>query len=372
MSEGRRTVMATLLLLLFAQRAEAQDRTALVAEVSRWEGRVDSLREVLGRAALLDSATIPGPRAPGHLEDLDLVLVGRYRFRTNPSPLDVRAAATEAWERLTGYFGEEGERFVPRPLVVQGLDPDTNAGELDGIADLTLPWDLPRETVVYSLLQSAGMPPADSALQRWLGAAPSPAMSLDDALALGYEALTLSPFSRGHACIVGDLASCRIALGADVEGAGVEREFPAPEDRRRAVLILLRRPHPATEEEVVAPCISAGDDAACVAILGATDPAFLPVLSDRSSRLPLLELALRRGGSGAYHRLIASAGRPIAARLESAAGLPLDSLLSTWVGEMSRARHAARPWSSRVGFAGLGWAGLLALCALWSSRWRAD
>jgi len=372
MSERRPVLGVLCVLLLAAARVEGQDRSALSAEIARWEGRVDSLRVAQRGAILLDSATTPGPRAAPQVEDLELVEVGGYRIRTNHSPLPLRAAATEAWSLLTGYFGDAMKSFVPRPLVVQGIAPDTNAGELDGVADLTLHWDVPPVTLVYALLDAGRMPAVDSGLLRWLGAAPHPDLSPDDGLAMGYEQLALSPFGRGHACIGGEIGACRIALALEPVEATLATNYPDAVDRRRAVQVLARRQQPADQVAAMIPCVSGGDDDACTAILRETDRANLPELTDRHSRGPLLALALRTGGPAAFQRLVASAGRPIAARLEATADLPLDSLLGSWVVEMSRARHAAEPWSSRVGFAGLGWAGLLALCALWSSRWRAD
>lgn len=373
MSERRRRwLLLAAVLLRPPIAAAAQGAPALQAEVAKWSRAVDSLRRLQGADAVLTGATSAAPAPLPRVDDLELVAAGGYRIRTNHSPLPLQAAARDAWALLIGYYGVIGERFTPRSFVVQGIAPDTSDGELDRIAALTVPWDVDRAVLAASLLSLGGVPGADSAAIAWLGTAPRPALSPSADLVGAYDALTLSPFSVGHACIGGSVAACRVTLALDSTADPLEARFPEPEDRRRAVQIMARREVGGTAAALAERCGTGGDDALCARLLREGDAEALPALSDRVSRGPLLATALRLGGHEAFQRLLASAGRPMAERLEATSGVGLDALIAAWRSEMFTARHAARPWSARLGVAGFGWSVLLMLCALWSSRWRAD
>src|ERR1041385_3470833 len=106
MCELRRYPVATLLLVcVVAPRVEGQLPSPLAAAIARGEARGDSLRGAQGEATLLGMGGGGVLRAAPRVDDLELVAVGGYRLRTNHTPLALRAAAAEAWGRLTAYFG---------------------------------------------------------------------------------------------------------------------------------------------------------------------------------------------------------------------------------------------------------------------------
>jgi hypothetical protein len=88
------------------------------------------------------------------------------------------------------------------------------------------------------------------------------------------------------------------------------------------------------------------------------------------ARITLTQLAVERGGRGAYARLLADSAASMADRLGAASGIPPDSLIAAW----RRAIVVSRP--SRVALSWVtvlvvfGWIGGFATCALSSTRWR--
>jgi hypothetical protein len=97
---------------------------------------------------------------------------------------------------------------------------------------------------------------------------------------------------------------------------------------------------------------------------GDTGPLF-PVFM----RADLLFTALATGGPNAWARFRAAADSGIEPALVSAAGMPLDSLLSTWRAGLLALRPAEGPISTGTGVAALAWSALFLLGALGASRW---
>lgn len=370
MSRGAR--LLALLVVAGAIPAAGQDRQALAGEVDRLVHRLDSLHARRGETSLLVTASASGvPPAPAQV-DLDQVEVGGLRIRTNRSPLPVAEAAREAWTVLDGYYGTELARLPLRTLTIEGIDPDSTHGELGDLADLVMFWDRPAHTLALALVTGVVPPPDDPALLAWLRGAPAPVASLTLALATVRTQLLLSPFSSGRDCVAGALPSCKAALALLPGAEWPDAAFPLASDRRELVRHLAQNGAGAAQRDATGRCLSAGDDAACSAFVGSLEVGALPSVTPSTTRQTLLAVALARGGPDAYHRLRATAGRPIADRLEAAAGVPVDSLLSEWLGAIDAAARATTPWSAQVGFSGMVWTGLLLFASLWSSRWRAD
>src|SRR5207237_4679461 len=79
-----------------------------------------------------------------------------------------------------------------------------------------------------------------------------------------------------------------------------------------------------------------GSDSACSELL--RSPGALPGPLTYDARATLVGDGLRLGGRAAYHRLVASAGLPIADRLAAAGGMAIDSLVARWRAEILAAR----------------------------------
>jgi hypothetical protein len=88
------------------------------------------------------------------------------------------------------------------------------------------------------------------------------------------------------------------------------------------------------------------------------------------ARITLVQLAMERGGRGAYGRLLADSTATMAHRLDAASGMPADSLVAAWQRAIvvSRPSRVALSWVTV--FVVIGWIGAFATSALTSSRWR--
>ena len=361
-------VGVVLLLAGSAARLAGQAPPTLRSEIVRLAARVDSLRRQQSDAGALAAAALHAPELARPDEELERIRVGIFDLRTNPSQLPLRAGAESAWARLGEYYGKERDSLRSGIHVFQAIAPDSDAGPLDALAEVTLPWDAGAALVRGTLMHTVQSPPPDPALLGWLGRSPSPADSLDGALGLAYRELLLSPFSLGHACVAGAIAACRIALG--LASGGIPVAYPDPEDRRRAVRLVLERGHVPFDGPLVDACIAGRGAESCTTLLGGLAPDALPALSGARVRATLLEVALLMGGDEGYRRLRGSVGRPMEERLAFAAGVPLDTLLRRWQARMSADRvEDSAGFGS--GLVAIGWALLFLGCAVGSSRWRA-
>ncbi|MGH7522795.1 MAG: hypothetical protein ACREK8_00625 [Gemmatimonadales bacterium] len=86
-------------------------------------------------------------------------------------------------------------------------------------------------------------------------------------------------------------------------------------------------------------------------------------------RADLLFTALRLGGSQAWTRLRAADDSGIEPELAAAAGMPIDSLLAKWRGELLALRPTEMPLTTSNGIAVICWSVALLLGALGASRW---
>ena len=112
-------------------------------------------------------------------------------------------------------------------------------------------------------------------------------------------------------------------------------------------------------------CID-GDDAACQSLLHSASFSPLP----RDIRASLVAEALRLGGARAYERLIETGGEDIRVRLAAAAGVPFDSLVSTWQARVHDTRVPSDAMRPSIAAASLGWIVLCLGLSMRSSRWR--
>ena len=93
-------------------------------------------------------------------------------------------------------------------------------------------------------------------------------------------------------------------------------------------------------------------------------------LLNSSARAALLRLAVDSGGSGAFTRFMADTNSSIAQRLESAAGMPIDSLVERWLARAYKSRPQPASTSLPTALMALVWGSLLCAISLRSSRWR--
>ena len=174
--------------------------------------------------------------------------------------------------------------------------------------------------------------------------------------------LVTAPSEESRRCLIGDIGACRDALDLFVRGDRVARWYPSARERRS--LLKTFTPY-YFDRGVQQPMLRA-----CAELLRSLPPGALPRPLSYDARATLLSDALRLGGRAAYHRLVASAGLPIADRLAAAGGMAIDSLLARWRAEILAARPVPVSLPRRGIWIALGWTILFAFCGLRSSRWR--
>ena len=349
----------------WASATNAQDTA-----VARLRARADSLarawREAGALADLVDS--LERARAG---EGRDTIAVGALRIVTNRSPLPVRQAAARAWPVIDSLYGTLAADLVRRPYLIHAVDPDTAAPRSSFHVGLEVPWDLDEATVVTMLLSNVPMAPPDAGLGDWLGTSLRPAVRSQFDRATVYVQLVTAPSDASHRCFLGEIARCVDALGLGDAAGQLERWYASAGERQSLVTGSFADyfNHGATAAAFRA-CAS-GSDGDCTELLRGLPGGALPRPIGSEGRATLVHVALRAGGRDAYRRLLANPSDPLASRLAAAAGMPLDSLVTRWRGDVIASRPATvllPAWAFAVALA---WTALFAGCGLWSTRWRA-
>jgi hypothetical protein len=283
----------------------------------------------------------------------------------------VRAGARLAHERVNRLVGRDAAAWVSDTIrVVFGAAPkgawSANAWMLEesDAADVA--------NMIVVRLRSVLVRDARVELRRWAS------FPLDkDSSALFREAhvelLSAAPGAT-TGCIEGSIAQCRIALG-----------LTAPSDPLTAFwdsagrYETVRRLGPGWKAPEIRPqkerCLRTREDASCTAFIRyalSTDPArwtvdLAPV--GRAGRETLLLVAVRLGGRDALRTLHSDTGGAVGRIVETAAGQPIDSVVSAWRASVLEARPDEE-LARRSRLAALLWSLGFALVAIGGSAWR--
>lgn len=184
-----------------------------------------------------------------------------------------------------------------------------------------------------------------------------------------YRDLAMWPSKLNRACLDGSGLACVKALGLGREGESF-MDWYTPEERRRIALEMMAfdRSDMRLQNECRAD-VQTGCDQLIARIAARTGGRYPrpPLYEDRMS---LVWLALRRGGAGAWSRLLEDPGGPAGEALTHVSGLDLAQLGSAW-----RSWVVAQRPREAAGFAfgelvtGL-WLLLFLALAMRSTRWR--
>jgi hypothetical protein len=338
--------------------------------VTRLKARADSLvREWRQASTFADVVDSLERKRAG--EGRDTIAVGALRIVTNPSPLPIQQAAARAWPIIDSLYGTVAADLAKRPYLIRALDPDTAVPRSAFHVGLEVPWDLDEASVVTLLLTNVPMTPPDRVLGDWMGAPLRPAVRSQHDRATVYVQLVTAPSDASRRCFLGEIARCIDALGLGDATRELERWYPSPGERRALVTRAFAEffNHGATAAPFRG-CAS-GSDTDCTELLRGLPGNALPKPLGYEARATLAHVALRLGGRDAYRRLLANPSDPLPARLAAAAGMPLDSLVDRWRGDMMASRPATvllPAWAFAVALA---WTAFFAGCGLWSTRWRA-
>ena len=340
--------------------------------VERLQARADSLLREWRRAnALADMVdSLNHARTAG---GTDTISVGALRIVTNPSPARLREAAARAWPVIDSLYGTEARQLEQRPFFIAPYDPDTTSPKPTLRGAIQVPWDKDVASLATMLLTTVPIGRPDAALQNWLGGPVVPIVHPVQARAAVYAQLVTAPSQVARNCFLGVMNDCRNALTLAQARDTLEQWYPSAAEQRALVFKSFAEFLTFSDHGAHKPALQscrAGSDSACSELLRSLPPGALPRPLTYDARAALVQIALRLGGREAYHRLVATPGKPIADRLAGAAGVSVDSLVSLWRSEILAARPApvtVPPWGP---WAALGWTAVFAVCALRSSRWR--
>jgi hypothetical protein len=198
----------------------------------------------------------------------------------------------------------------------------------------------------------------DSSLAAWIMVGRLPLRPTSDENAHDvYIEVAANESIAARRCRAGDTGACLDVFGLDSSaGARLDRWY-APEDYRS----LLRHVAPPRDDSTIVAawlrCREERDQNACVVATHALPDSTIPFPLSGNARLMLVRDALEIGGAGAYDRLVAPNGS-VRARMESAAGKPIDIVVNRWRGRVEAARP--NPMKVRAGatIASLGWCAL--------------
>ncbi len=363
-----RGIAALAALMMSAMPVAAQRAMGVPPE--RLAARVDSLaaawREASALADLADS--LANTERPPML---DTVTAGALTILVNPTSLPVAAAAANAWRHLDSLYGDAAARIAvgePARLIV--VPADARERTIATYTGQEIPDNMSPEALAQLLRGSFPVPQPGRQFDDWLGGSLHPPLPDKREAEAAYLQLVTLPYAVNSRCLQGDVAACRAALDLFADQDPIASRYQSPEDRRYAIsqISTVLASDPATTP-TYEECIGGRDDA-CRSLLGVAARASMPRPLGLEARGLLTWVAVRLGGRAGYLRLVDGADRSPISRLEAAAGVPVDTIITRWRAEVLAARPepVAVPVSGVV--SGLGWMVVLAACALGSSRWR--
>lgn len=310
-------------LLAFAGPAPAQEAAAwrdsayrLSAERQRVSDSLKQdelkLEEIAGRAGLVVSATGEYRAFAGEVLDRFDALRRRWFGPALPDP---------AGFRITLRHGESwsfGRRTTTRPqsLSIAGLPDTGDARRAPFVPDANL--GSPEKAAQRFLGEygSLMMAAAPAPIQRWLPAGLLLDLTEESRRERAMYSLVTGVGKAQRACVQGDAAGCAHALGIRPSGDP-----------------------------------DAGGE-------------YYPLV-----RADLLLAALEQGGEGAWARLIAAADGGVEQGVAAAAGMPADSMLLRWRGELLALQPDRGPLDLSAAGLILGWSGLILAAGLGIARW---
>ncbi len=155
-----------------------------------------------------------------------------------------------------------------------------------------------------------------------------------------YTRLATFRASIARACLDGSHFGCRASLGLVPDTVGVWYDANA----RRAQVRLRTNRADAQRYPAVRQCLYAGSDADCRWVFE-TRGVFSPTAGD--VRQDLIRRALRTGGPNAFTRLVTAPSADVATLLQTAAGVPFDTLADEWRAGVLAARSPSPAPSGR-------------------------
>lgn len=343
---------------------------------------LESLREPLAEAReAADEARErwEAARAAANRAPLDTIRVGLLTVVTFPDQADLaREIFGEVWREHFSNVSEsawlEGAVFTfqwrARPMSLY-VAPRA-AGGPPVVRVEPIRFAAPTRARVQAIAANAiantlilGLP-AQSPLRRWLAPLNSSRPNPESV----YRSIAAAPLPTNPPCLEGNVEACRVMLGIWGEG-GTPSAWLEP----AAQGWLVRNGHPSGFEQAerddpaVGRCVRQDDYDACGQVLDGLVWA-KPSWRVGGARTDLVWHAVRRGGPGAWSRLVERIDADPAAALAHASGLTEDELVASWQAELLEHRPEVYAGLSTTRWAVLFWFLFFAALAMRSTRWR--
>ena len=329
----------------------------------------------LASAARRQSARADSARMQNALPDT--VREGRFRIEAPPEHLDfARAIARAAEARLARTFGASTatrmsfrmrdvtkENQLPRRVLLERW----HEGRQDAAIRLRAePGGRDGEDFLIAAVAHEHFMMLDSTTRRWLRHPLDPSADRTVERTGVYVELATSPNRIVVDCRSGKIDQCRHGFAFEIPEDPIMMWYDVADRRRIGSRNLqYRRRDPNVQR------CAEGDDRACIAELRTWAANDLPAPLSAGARHSLAWVALGLGGDGALERFESSADTSMQKRLEAAARMPSDSLISAWRDSVMAARPRPVTASGGTAWAAVMWGGLLGILAMRSSRWRA-
>lgn len=365
--------MAVGLLVLAAVQGGAQTR--------EFELRLDSLARVAQRASAAVLAYDDSAKRASRM--LDTV------HRENPTVLadgavlhEMRSLAPRVVDSIAAIIGGARSSLAGYGFVARIERRQSSQWTRDTTSELVLTIDRPdgaelrawrgsvdsatmASSLAHALLYAA-FSASGSAFFAWAGnALPGPELTKSE-WAEQRLLLVSARTAVGSRCYQGDLEACKRALLIE-PAADPVMDWHDSTTRRQLVRrhgALARRIDVAATRQ----CES-GSDSSCVRLLREFPERHFAEPAAGALRSAMLRHALAIGGDRAIERLLTASAEP-AARLASAAGVPLDTLLRGWQRRVHDTQAPSEDLSAGITLMTLAWATGLGALSLRSSRWR--
>jgi hypothetical protein len=306
----------------------------------------------------------------------DSVRAGAIRVRVDGGHIALaRAVAERLSAAVTRAYGRESDRLVHHVFMLEAKEGSSAGAELvSALADSTgrlrmrsgeaadvdavfLSWSRKVEETIADEIPG---------LRDWIGGIVPTQAPTENTWNDARIALILSGSSAAHECTDGAILRCKQVLGL-VTPSDPAFVFYNAEQRKGVIegnaRILRRADAPQYDR-----CIGRGSQPACDSLIRQIPVEAVPSPTNPTVRQSLARFAIARGGDGAFERF-AREGSP-RERIEAAAGMPVDSVVSQWSATLRSSRHGTTALDRSTALSSLAWATLCACLSLRSSRWR--
>lgn len=365
-----RLVVATLLALcaprlLPAQRAVSSEARAqehvVDTLVARWREVAKALGEFDDSLARIRAVT-------------DTLRVGNLRLLVEPAIRSrAESAARVANARIDSIAGSAARRLEDRWLAVHYLSDvghDTVVVAIRGRLrqEYATVWGPASDSALAEWIFQDARVALSNTIDRqmyfWMATTPTPD-TLPTAMWLNARLnIVSSETSIARRCYDGDIEACKISLRLIGYEDPVMTWFDAAARRR---YVTRHGAYSGGSGSVGGEACVAGSDAACVNVMHAINHFADPI--PPYLRNTVAAVAVQMGGHAGFERMLNGTDAPMQ-RLASVAGVPVDSVLRTWLSKVHGTRLPSQDMTPGIALSSLGWVLVCGLLAIRSSRWR--